>query len=302
MMMRRTTAVLAAGAAMALTVSACSSSLSDPKAGDSKTSVAEQTKQSNLADKLPAKIKAAGKIVIGTDASYKPNEYFAADGKTIQGMDVDLFTAVMQKFGVKTEFQNAAFDSIILGVQSGKFDVGVSSFTINDERKKVVDFVSYYKAGTLWAVGKGNPKKVDPNNACGQNVGVQTGTVQVTDLQDRSKKCTAAGKPAINILQQDEQSKITLDLTSGKIAAMAADSPVVVSAVLESDGALEQVGDMYDAAPYGYALPKGQDEFAKAIAQALTELEKSGDYDKILTNWKSKDGAITNFAVNPPTS
>src|SRR4051795_11365645 len=113
----------------------------------------------DLSAALPAKIKSAGKIVVGVDASYPPNE-FLQGGKTVVGMDVDLFNAVAQKFGVTVEWQPAGFDTIITGVQSGKYDVGVSSFTINDKRKQQVNMVSYFNAGTLWATAKGNPKGV----------------------------------------------------------------------------------------------------------------------------------------------
>jgi polar amino acid transport system substrate-binding protein len=99
--------------------------------GSTSTSSAAGAVDPALAAKLPAKIKAAGKIVIGSDASYAPNEFIGTDGKTVEGMDVDLFKAVAAKFGVTAEFQNAGFDTIILGVNGGKYDVGVSSFTIN---------------------------------------------------------------------------------------------------------------------------------------------------------------------------
>ncbi len=293
--------VTAAAVTSALLLAACgSTSLSD--SGKSSPAAPEQTKVASLADKLPAKIKAAGKIVVGTDASYPPNEYFDADGKTIIGMDVDLFNAVAQKFGVKAEFVNANFDGLILNVQSGKYDVGVSSFSVNNERKKLVDFVGYYNAGTIWATAKGNPDKVDPDNACGLVIGVQTGTVQVQDLEKRKAKCIADGKAPIDIRQQKEQTRITTDLKSGRIKAMVADSPICTDAVIKAPDQLELLGKMYDAAPYGYAVPKGQDEFTTAIAQALTELKASGDYDKILAKWKSQDGAVSTFEVNPATS
>ena len=100
---------LTAGAAIVgLALSACgSNSLSTP--GASGTPAQSQTKQASLADKLPAKIKAAGKIVVGVDATYAPNEFLAADGKTVVGMDVDLFNAVAQKFGVTAEWVPANF-------------------------------------------------------------------------------------------------------------------------------------------------------------------------------------------------
>lgn len=288
----------ASAAIVGLALSACgSSSLSTP--GTSAKPTVAQTKVTSLADKLPAKIKAAGKIVVGTDATYAPNEFLAADGKTVQGMDVDLFNAVAQKFGITVQWVPSNFDSIILGVNGGKYDIGVSSFTINDKRKQQVNMVSYFNAGTQWAVLKGNPKKVDPENACGLSIGVQKATVQIDDLTARSKKCTDAGKKPITQIVEQAQSKVTTDLISGKTVAMLADSPVGLYAIKQTNGQLEAAGQTYDAAPYGYVLPKSETAFAQAIADALTALNASGDYKKALTSWGNTTGAINTFAVNP---
>ena len=291
-----------AGLALAAVAGCGSSSLSSntaaPGGASSSTSVAP-SKDDALAAKLPPKIKQVGKIVVGSDTSYPPNEFLAADGKTAQGMDVDRFKAVAAKFGVQAEFRTATFDTLILSVGSGKYDVGVSSITINPDRKKTVEMVSYYNAGTLWATAKGNPKKVDPDNACGLAIGVQKGTVQIDDLTARSKKCTAAGKPAIQMVVDDLQVKVTNALVSGKVVAMAADSPITNYAIKQSNGALEKLGEVYDSAPYGFVTAKGQTEFAQAMADALKDLEKSGEYGKVLSNWGLQDGAIKDFAVNP---
>lgn len=305
-MSRRLPALFVAGSvAAALTLTACGSNTLDSGSSSSSSSSSTSSSAASggadpaLVAKLPAKIKSAGVIKIGVDASYAPNEFLAADGKTVQGMDVDLFNAVAQKFGVKTEYQNAGFDTIILGVTSGKYDVGVSSFTINDERKKQVNMVSYFNAGTQWAVKKGNPNKVDINNACGLTIGVQKGTVQIDDLNARSKKCTAAGKPAIKQVVEQLQSKVTADVVSGKADAMLADSPVCLYAVKQTNGQLEALGDIYDSAPYGFVVPKDQTDFAQAIADALKAIKASGAYDTALKNWGNESGAISEFAVNP---
>ena len=159
----RPAVMLLAGLASAgLALSACGSdSLSTGGASTSKP-VASASANADLAAKVPEKIKSKGTITIGVDASYAPNEFLDTDGKTVKGFDVDLFNAVAQKFGLKTEWVPANFDSIIVGVQSGQFDVGVSSFTINDKRKEQVNMVSYFNAGTQWAAAPGNPKNVDP--------------------------------------------------------------------------------------------------------------------------------------------
>jgi polar amino acid transport system substrate-binding protein len=300
----RPTAVLIAGLATAgLALSACGSdtldSGSSPSSSSSSSSSSSASVDPALAAKVPQKIKDAGKIVVGSDASYAPNEFTDTDGKTIIGMDVDLFNAVAAKLGLKAEFQNAGFDTIILGVTSGKYDVGVSSFTVNAEREKQVSMISYFNAGTQWAVKKGNPKKVDPDNACGLNIGVQKGTVQIDDLTARSKKCTAAGKPAIKQIIDADQSKVTASVISGKSDAMLADSPVGLYAVKQTGGQLEALGDIYDAAPYGFVVPKDQTDFAQAIADALKAMAADGSYKAALDKWGNSSGAITDFAVNP---
>ena len=288
--------VVAASVA-ALALSACgSSSLSGDPGGQEAPSVAV-SENVDLASKLPESIRSAGVIKIGTDPTYAPNEFLAADGKTVQGFDVDLFNQVAAKFGVKTEWEPSKFGSIITGINGKKYDMGISSFTINEDRLKEVDMVSYFTAGSQWATQPGNPKGVDPDNACGKNIAVQTGTVQETDdLPVRQKKC---GSNKINVLSFENQAQATSAVVSGKADAMLADSPVVAYAVKQAGGKLEALGDIYDAAPYGYVLPKGETEFAEAIVEALKQLEAEGAYKAALEKWGVEGGAISDFAVNP---
>ena len=288
----------ASAAIVGLALSACgSSSLSTPSASSKPT--VTQTADPALVAKLPDKVKTAGQIVVGTDASYAPNEILDSDGKTVKGMDVDLFNAVAQKFGVTAVWRPAKFDSIITGVQGGKYDVGVSSFTITPDRKQKVNMVSYFNAGTQWATTPGNPKKVDPNKPCGLKVAVQKGTTQEQDdLPAKIKACESAGQP-IDKQVYDGQDQATAAVATGKADAMLADSPVVAYAVKLSGGKLEALGGVYEAAPYGYALPKAETEFAQAIADALKALDASGDYKKALSAWGVESGAISSFAVNP---
>jgi polar amino acid transport system substrate-binding protein len=221
------------------------------------------------------------------------------DGKTIIGFDVDLAKAVGQVLGLQVEVQNAPFDSLVSGVKSGKYDLGVSSFTINPEREQQVDMPSYYNAGTSWAVPVGNPNGITPDNACGRKVAVQKATVQVDDITARSQSCTDAGKEPITIDQYQLQSDATAAVVSGKDDAMLADSPVVAYAIKQTGDKLVTVGDIYDAAPYGYAVPKGQGDYTKAIQGALQKLMDDGTYLKILTRWGVQDGAVTTSEVNP---
>lgn len=292
-------ASLAAVCVATLAFSACgSNSLSSGGGGAQSNAPQPSVKQdAKLADKLPAKIKESKKIVVGTDATYAPNEFLDADGKTVIGSEVDLFNAVAAKFGVTAEFQPSAFDAIIGGVQGKKYDVGVSSFTINKQRLEQVNMVAYAKAGTQWAAAKGNPKKVDPENPCGRTIAVQTGTVQ--DEEDLPKKQEKCGANKINVLRYGAQNEATAAVVSGKADAMLADSPVVAYGVKQSGDKLEPVGQVYDAAPYGFVVAKDQKDFADAIAEALKEIKSDGAYQASFKKWGTENGMIDDFEVNP---
>jgi polar amino acid transport system substrate-binding protein len=291
------TRALAILAAAALALTACG----DDNSGTSSTKPESSTTVDQaLADKVPAAIKSAGTIKVGTDSTYAPSEFLDKDGKTVIGFDVDLFNLVAAKLGLKTEYVSGKFADIIPGVQSGKYDIGVSSFTINDERKKVVNMVSYYSAGTQWAAKKGNPSQIDPANACGKKVAVQTDTVQQTeDLPVKQKACADAGKPDIKIDSYQSQADATSAVVTGKDDAMLADSPVAAYAVKQTNGQLETVGEIYDSAPYGYAIKKEETDFAQAVADAVKALIADGSYKKTLDKWGVEAGAIDAPAVNP---
>jgi len=289
----------------ALSLAACSSGTSttgtEPTTGAPAPTTATSTAANDLAAQVPDAIKSDGKLKIGTDASYPPNEYVDTDGKTIVGWDVDLGTAIAKKLGLEPEFENANFDTIIPGVSSGKYELGVSSFTDTLEREKVVDFVTYYSAGTAWAAQVGNEKKVDPDNACGLKVGVQRGTVQVDDITAKSKACTDAGKPAIEQVVRTQQTEVNADLVSGKTDAMAADSPIVGYAVKQTGNKVEIVGQVYDTAPYGFAVKKGS-EMTALVQQAVQQLMADGTYKSIMDEWGVADGAVTEAKVNGAAS
>jgi polar amino acid transport system substrate-binding protein len=250
------------------------------------------TKDDALAAMVPAAVSADGKIVFGTDASYPPNEFTDTDGSTIIGWDVELGTAVAQKLGLSAEFQNSAFSGIIPGIEGAKYELGMSSFSINDERVQTVDMVSYFSAGTSLAVKAGNPDGIRADDLCGKAVGVQAGTVQVDDVAARNTQCTTTGKAPIAVSELQAQTDVTLALTANRVVAMLADSPVAAYAAKTTEGAVEVVGEPYDTAPYGIVLAKNQGDFGKALQGAVQSLIDAGTYGKILEKWGVQAGAI----------
>jgi polar amino acid transport system substrate-binding protein len=275
--------------------------------GEKKNETAQPAQPTGAADPklaamVPAAIKSDGKVAVGVDASYPPNEFLDTDGKTVIGWDREVFDAIAAKLGLKAEWNSGNFDAIIPGVQSGKYEVGVSSFTINADRLKQVNMVSYFNAGTQWSAKKGNPAGVQPDAACGKKVAVQKGTVQVDDLDKKSKACTSSGKQAIKVDQYVKQEDATAAIVSGKDDAGLADSPVMAYAVKQTNGQLELLGQIYDAAPYGFVVTKNQQQFAQAISEATKALITDGTLNKIFQKWGVQAGAIPQSVVNPPVS
>jgi polar amino acid transport system substrate-binding protein len=250
-----------------------------------------------LAAMVPEEIAADGRLAVGVDPTYPPNESLDPDGVTVVGWDVDLFDAVAAKLGLTVQWTPAPFGAIIPAVQSGEYEVGVSSFTINDERKAEVNMVSYFSAGTQWAAPAGEP--VDPDNACGLRVAVQRDTVQVPDVTARSDACVVAGQPEITIQQYQGQDQATASVASGQNDAMLADSPICAYAVEQTQGQLELAGEIYDSAPYGFVVAKAQTELAEALRAAVQAVIDDGTYTTVLTDWGVEGGAITDPAVNP---
>ena len=266
--------------------------------GAAESAVPAPAKDDALAALVPPAVAADGKLVVGTDASYPPNEFTDTDGTTIIGLDVDLGNAVAAKLGLTAEFQNSAFSGIIPGIEGAKYELGMSSFSVNPERVQTVDMVSYFIAGTSIAVKSGNPDGINADDLCGKAVGVQAGTVQVDDLAKRNTECTTTGKAPIAVSELQAQTDVTLALTANRVVAFLADSPVVAYAAQTTEGAIEAVGEPYDTAPYGIVLAKNQGDFSKAVQGAVQSLIDDGTYGQILEKWNVTNGAIPTSEVS----
>ena len=117
----------------------------------------------------------------------------------------------------------------------------------------------------------------------------------------RSKACTDAGKPPIEIVSFGGQDVATNDVMLGRADAMSADSPVPADAIKASNGKLQVAGPIFDAAPYGWPVRKGS-PVAESLRLALDYLLQSGRYAEILSDWGVEAGAVKSALVNSGTS
>ncbi|MCV7220778.1 serine/threonine protein kinase StpK7 [Mycolicibacterium elephantis] len=252
----------------------------------------------SIAATVPEDIRSTGRLIVGVNVPYAPNEFKDAEGQIV-GFDVDLMNAVARTLGLVPEYRETAFEAIFPSVRAGDFNVGMSSFTDTKERQESVDFVDYFEAGTQWAQQVGS--SVDPDNACGLRVGVSYASLQETDeIPDKSAACEAAGMPPIDKAVYVSQNDLNTALITGEVDAMSADSPVTGFAIKTSGGALEAAGQVFDAAPYGWPVAKGSG-LAESLRLALEHLIETGEYRTIATMWGVEQGTIDTPTINGAT-
>jgi polar amino acid transport system substrate-binding protein len=251
---------------------------------------------------VPGSVKANGALTIAADATYAPNEFIAPDGRTVIGFDADLSKALGQVLGLKVNLTNATFDTIIPGLASGKYHLGISSFTDTREREQTVDFVTYFVAGTSFYVkSSGGPDIKSLADLCGRTVAAEKGTTQAADAQEQSATCKSAGKPSVTVQVYNDQNAVNLALSSDRAQVAMADSPVAAYQVKQSKGTFKLTGSPYGTAPYGIAIPKNSG-MADPVLAAVKHLMANGTYMKILDKWGVKGGAISNPAINAAVS
>lgn len=254
-------------------------------------------KNPQLAALVPPDVQAKGKITVGTNPPYAPNEFKDSDGNII-GFEMDLIRAAGAMMGLEVEVNQMDFNLILPALSAGSVDVGATAFTDTEERQKNYDFVDFYSAGISWATQPGNENTIDPDNACGLKVAVQKGTYSDTDeVQGRSEECEAQGKPPIEKLVYEKADAAATATILKKAQAYSSDSPVIDFAIARSEGKLVRVGEPFDTAPFGMGVKKN-DPLGKALAATLQTMMNDGTYEAILKQWGLEDGGLDAVTFN----
>ncbi|MEU4350638.1 ABC transporter substrate-binding protein [Streptomyces sp. NPDC023838] len=310
---RRTTAassrIAAVGAiavAGALLLTGCGDQTKSKDGGSSSAA----TSKAPLFSKLPKAIQDKGVIKVGSDIAYAPVEFKDKDGKTA-GIDPDLADAMGKQLGVKFQFENGTFDTLVTGLRAKRYDMAMSAMTdtkdrqngVDSETKKKVgegaDFVDYFTAGVSIYTAKGKDQGIKTwDDLCGKKIVVQRGTVSEDLAKKQSEKCGDKGKISIEAFDTDQQAQTRL--RSGGADAGSSDFPVAAYAVKTSGGGkdFQIVGEQVEAAPYGIAVAKDNSQLRDALKEALDAIIKSGDYDKVVAKWGVEAGAVKEAKIN----
>ena len=241
-----------------------------------------------------------GTLDIGSDIAYAPIEFLDETTNEPVGLDIDIANALAEVLGVEASFDNSAFDGLLPALDAERYDVILSAMTASDERKKQVNFVEYFNAGSGIIVPAGNPMGINSaDDLCGKTVAVQEGTVQVDFLLGTEdapggldQKCKDDGNEGITVRRFQTDPEAVLALTAGQADAEMADFPVAAYSAEQSDGALEVVPNQIEPAPYGIAVRKGSAELRDALQDAYDEIAENGTLDEILAKWGLEAGKL----------
>lgn len=252
-----------------------------------------------LHDRLPAGVRSAGVIRVGTDASYAPASFFGPDGRTIVGFEPDLAAAMGQVLGVRFKFVNIDFTTALTRLNRNQVDAVISAMTDTAEREKQADFVNYFTAGTAILVQRGNPRGVsDIGDLCGKTVAVEEGTVQVDLLTRSQRSCEGA---TIHVTTYSTNSDALLQLRTGRAAAVLNDyPPAAYTATDEKTRGHFQLASntQYEPGPYGVAIARTRTDLRDVLRDTLDKLMRSGDYAEVLHRWGVGEGALREATIN----
>jgi len=296
--------VLAGIVAIATAVAGCDAPDAAPSApadgaGASSAAAPTLTKDDTIAAMLPDAIKSAGTVRVASGVSFPPMEFFDTDNKTVLGFDADLGAALGQVLGVKFDFQNTNFDGILGGLNAGRYDLSLTSMIDKKERQATVDFIDYLTSGVTFMVAKGNPKGlVDKLDLCGNTAAVEKSSTGDLSVDDITKECTAAGKPAVKKQPFPDQASAVQALQSGRADAVVALDLTLAYNVKTAPDAFQVDAKPFGTLPVGIPVPKSNPQLRDAVQAALKKVIDSGTYDALLAKWNLQSQALKGAPIN----
>ncbi len=231
----------------------------------------------------------SGKLTACSDIPYAPFE-FEEDGK-VQGIDVDLVTAIAKELGLEADFRDTDFDGIFASLAAGNCDIIASSVSITDERKKANDFTAgYFEINQSMLVRKDDATKYkDFAGLKGKTIGVQSETTGA------EYATTEAAKVGAEVKEFTGADELFTALKAKQIDAVVQDFPVnSYNATTTGDTVVSATFEANEAEQYGFVVPKSRPKLLAAMNTALEGLHTDGSYDKIMKQYLGDNANVKN--------
>ena len=217
------------------------------------------------------------KLTMATNAEFPPYEY--VEGDKIVGIDAEIAALIADKLGMELEIVDVAFDSIIPGVQSGKYDMGMAGLTVNEERLEKVNFSTSYATGIQAVIVKEGSDIKSIDDLAGKKIGVQTSTtgdIYAGDIADATIERYNKGFEAVQALTQGKIDAVIIDNEPAKVFVAENEG----TKILEEDFAVEE---------YAMAIAKENTELLEKVNVALAELTEDGTLKAIVDKYISAE-------------
>lgn len=217
--------------------------------------------------------------VIASDTAFAPFEFQNTDNK-YEGIDVDLLNKAVEMQGFKLKWNHIGFAGAVQAVQGNQADAMIAGMTITDERKQSFDFSDpYFESGIQLAIKKDNDEIKTYADLKGKKVGAKIGTESADFLQKNKAKY------GYTIKQYDTADGLYDSVRGGQIDAIMDDYPVIGYAISQGQELATPI-KRESGGSYGFAVKKGQaPELLEMFNEALTEMKRTGEYDKILDKY-----------------
>jgi len=273
----------AATAALALVMTACGGEDNAATEVDSNAEFKAGTTMAKLADK--------GSITIGTKFDQPLFGLRGPSGEP-EGFDVEIGKLIAAKLGIKpdkikwVESVSANRETFI---QDGKVDIVVATYTINDDRKQVVDFAGpYFQAGQTILVKEANTDINGPDDLAGKTVCSVEGSTPAANIE--------ATYPDVKLELTDAYSNCLEPLRNDQVDAITTDNVILAGFVDQNEGEFKLVGEPFTEEPYGIGLKKGDTAFRNFLNDTLEESYQDGSW---VEAWESTAGTVLDTPEPP---
>lgn len=222
------------------------------------------------------------KLIVGTEAGFAPYEYM--EGDKVVGIDMDIAQAIADDMGKELEIKNMDFEGALLAVQQGKVDFVAAGVSVNDDRKKVMDFSHEYVNSTeVVVVNKDTPNVASTEDLNDKIIGVQQGNIAdfyVSNPENVTPK---------EVKRYTKFSQAAEDLKNNKIDCIVMDQYPAEELIAANDSlvALTVADGSYDVLfedKYAIAVKKGNQELLDKINTVIDKLIEDGKIEEFTAN------------------
>lgn len=215
-------------------------------------------------------------LIVGTEPGFAPYEYM--EGDKVVGIDMDIAQAIADAMGKKLEIKTMDFDGALIAVQQGKVDLVAAGVSVNEDRKKVMDFSKEYVNSTeVVVVNKDNPAVTGVEDLNDKVIGVQQGNIADFYVSDE------ANVKAKDVKRYTKFAQAAEDLKNGKIDCVVMDQYPAEELVGANDALTILDGTLFED-KYAIAVQKGNTELLNKINEVIDQLIKDGKIEEFTAN------------------